>query len=192
MLWLRFESLNGSKVSHLPEARSMRCTAAKPLFCVHILPSTAKCSGLVMLICVLALFNSGGMLHSCSLPLFLSSLAMAPWYIMPAHRFCSWSKRSDSRPVGEPFFSSGTGCSVTLPLFGSSLPMLWSPKSEYHAMPSASTTTSCGSIVGRGRSYSVMMTRVPRPLGRGKLCNGNCQPGRELRLTLLSHSACSR
>src|SRR6266436_5683828 len=55
-----------------------------------------------MLICVLALFNSGGMLHSCSWPLFRSSLAMAPWYIMPAHRFCSRSKRSDSRPVGEP------------------------------------------------------------------------------------------
>src|SRR6266850_879804 len=145
MLWLRFESLNGSKVSHLPEARSMRCTAAKPLFCVHILPSTAKCSGLVMLICVLALFNSGGMLHSCSLP-----------------------------------------------LFGSSLPMLCSPKSEYHAMPSASTTTSCGSIVGRGRSYSVMMTRVPRPLGRGRLCSGNCQLDPELRLMALSHSACSR
>ena len=28
-------------------------------------------------------------------------------------------------------------------------------KLEYQAMPSASTTTSCGSMVSRGRSYSV-------------------------------------
>src|SRR2546428_6131579 len=36
------------------------------------------------------------------------------------------------------------------------------------SMPSASTMTSCGSIVFRGRSYSVMMTRVDGPVGRGR------------------------
>jgi hypothetical protein len=35
-------------------------------------------------------------------------------------------------------------------------------------MPSASTIASCGWICFRGRSYSVMTTRVARPVGRGQ------------------------
>src|SRR5215470_12587642 len=35
-----------------------------------------------------------------------------------------------------------------------------------------SRITSCGSIMARGRSYSVKMTRVARPVGRGKNFSG--------------------
>ena len=55
----------------------------------------------------------------------------------------------------------------TLPVFGSSSPTNWLPKSEYQAWPSASTITSWGSASLRGRSYSVMITLVARPFGRG-------------------------
>ena len=40
------------------------------------------------------------------------------------------------------------------------------------AMPSLPTITSCGSIVARGRSYSVMITSVARPFGRGSVLSG--------------------
>src|SRR5258706_4669004 len=147
--------LNGSHVSHLPVLRSIRCTPAKPLFCVQTLPSTPIFMGLVILTCVLALFNSAGMGQVWNFSDLRSNFAMAPWYIIPIHRFPSLSLRKESAPIGEPFFNSGTGYSVCLQVLGSSLPSVCSPKLEYQAMPSASSTTSCGSIVGRGKSYSV-------------------------------------
>ena len=58
-------------------------------------------------------------------------------------------------PVGAAGFSSGTGYSVTFPVFGSSLPRICSPKLAYHAIPAESTMTSCGCLVRAGRSYSV-------------------------------------
>src|SRR5262245_6616876 len=116
------DSLNGSHVSHLPDLRSMRCTPANPLFCAHTLPSTPICIGLVILICVLALFRSGGMFQTWNVSVFLSNFAMLAWYIMPSHKFCSLSKRTESDPVGEPFFGSGTGYSMCFPVLVSSFP----------------------------------------------------------------------
>src|SRR6185295_19332922 len=161
-------ALNGSHVSHSPVLRSTRCTPEKPLFCVHTLPSTPILSGLVMLTWVLGRFHSAGIGHTCTFSVFVSTLAMAAWYIMPTHRFSSRSMRIESAPRGEPFLISGVLISTSFPVFGSNLPMFWSPKSVYQTVPFESTTTSCGCIVGRGMSHSVMMTRVARPLGRGK------------------------
>src|SRR5258706_15357783 len=169
MLWPTGASLNGSQVSHAPVFRSTRCTPAKPLFCVHTLPSTAMLSGLVMLTWVLGRFHSAGIGHTWSFSLLVSNLPIAAWYIMPTHRFSSRSMRMESAPSGEPFFSSGVAISASLPAFGSNLPMNCEPKSVYQTVPLESTTTSCGCIVGRGRSHSVMMTRVAWPLGRGKV-----------------------
>src|SRR5436309_2206489 len=86
-------------------------------------------------------------------------------------------------PVGKPGRISGTGYSVTLPGLGSSLPRNCSPKFENHTAPAGSTTTSCGSMVFRGRSYSVMMTRVDAPVGRGSVLSEYDHTGPELRLT---------
>src|SRR5437899_1797593 len=94
---------------------------------------------------------------------------MPPWNIMPSQRLLSRSKRTDRAPVGKPGFSSGTRYSVTRPVLGSSLPSVCSPKLQYQATPSGSTMTSWAWIVGRGRSYSVMTTRVLRPAGRGRV-----------------------
>src|SRR5437867_2941404 len=79
-----------------------------------------------------------------------------------------------------------------VPARGSRLPSVCSPKFGYQAMPSGSRMTSCGSMVGRGRSYSVMTTRVPRPTGRGSVFNAYSQRGAELRLIEARNSACSR
>src|SRR5207253_8883417 len=148
--------------------------------------------GLVILICVLSLFSSAGMVQTWNFSVLRSNFATLAWYIMPSHKFPSLSERTESAPVGEPFFGSGTGYSVTLPVLGSSFPSVCSPKLEYQAIPSASTITSWGSIVGRGKSYSVMMTRVALPLGRGKVLRENPQLEEELKLMVLNHSACAR
>ena len=122
-----------------------------------------------MFTCVMSRLNSAGRLHVWNVSVFRSNFAMPPWNIMPSQRLCSASNRTESAPVGKPGFNSGTGYSVTVPLFGSSLPSVCSPKLQNHAMPSGSTITSCGWMVLRGRSYSVMTTRVPRPVGRGSV-----------------------
>ena len=74
--------------------------------------------------------------------------------------------------MGKPALITGSGYSETLPVFGSILPRNCSPKWVNQIMPSESTTTSCGWICLRGRSYSVTMTRVARPVGRGKVLSG--------------------
>src|SRR5215510_14022617 len=56
-------------------------------------------------------------------------------------------------------------------------------------MPAESAAASCGSVSERGRSYSVMITRVALPFGRGSVFNGYCQREDELRLTVLMNSA---
>src|SRR6266540_2349049 len=112
---------------------------------------------------------------------FGSNLATPAWYIMPSQRLPSLSTPRSRLPVGKPFLNSGIAYSVCLPVFGSSLPRNCSPKLEYHACPST-MTTSCGSIVARGRSYSVMTTLVPRPLMRGSVLSSYSKRGPLLRL----------
>src|SRR5713101_7115641 len=101
---------------------------------------------------------------------------------MDNHRLPSKSVSRSSMPVGKPARIAGTGYSVTLDVFGSSRPRNCSPKLENQTMPSLSTTTSCGSMVLRGRSYSVMMTCVDGPEGRGRVFSGYDQVGPELKL----------
>src|SRR3989442_7939927 len=159
--------LNGSQVSTLPVATSRRCTPAKPLFCVHTLPSTCECCGLTMLTCAASMFCSGGSFQVVNFVVLGSNLTIVAWYMLPSHRFPALSLRRPRSPVGNPGLCTSMGNSVTLPVFGSSRPRFCSPKLEYQAMPSLSTMTSCGEIVSRGRSYSVLTTRVARPEGRG-------------------------
>jgi hypothetical protein len=82
------------------------------------------------------------------------------------------SSTTSSEPTGAPGLVIGIGYSVTLPVFGSSTPSMCVPKSPYQIIPFASATASCGSVSGRGRSYSVMMTRVDLPEGRGYVLSG--------------------
>src|SRR6185295_10931511 len=79
---------------------------------------------------------------------------------MPSRRCPSRSMPRSRLPVGKPLRSSGMAYSVCVPVLGSSLPRNCSPKFVYQASP-FTMITSCGSMVGRGRSYSVMMTLVP-------------------------------
>src|SRR5438105_9498648 len=192
MLWVSPTpaDLNGSSDSIAPDLRSSRWIAAKPLFCDQTLPSTWEDSARTMLTWVWSLFISGGMFQVSNFSTLTSNLAIAPWYIMPSHMLPSLSGRSPSMPVGQPFLGSGTGYSVTLPVFGSSLPKVCSPKFENQGVPCASTTTSCGSMVGRGSSYSVMMAWVPRPFGRGRVLSEYSQAVPSLRLIELRNSAC--
>ncbi len=81
-----------------------------------------------MLTWVIALFMSGGRLKVSTLPLARSYLPIAPWYIMPNQMLPSLSAWMLSEPCGQPSLSSGSGISVTLPVFGSILPMFCSPK----------------------------------------------------------------
>src|SRR5262245_55429005 len=92
-------------------------------------------------------------------------------------------------PVGKPCFRIGTGYSVTFAVLGSSRPMFCSLKLEYHAIPCESTMTSCGSIIARGRSYSVMMTSVSFPLGREDVLRGYVHVEPELKLIVLRNRA---
>ncbi len=78
---------------------------------------------------------------------------------------------------------------MTWPVLGSSLPRNCSPKFENHTVPSASVTTSCASMVRRGRSYSVMMTRVDRPVRRGNVLSAYGQVEPALKLIVARYSA---
>src|SRR6267143_2460277 len=147
--------LNGSQVSILPVATSSRCTPAKPLFCVHTLPSTCAACGLTMLTCAASMFCSEGSFQVVNFVVLRSNLTIVAWYMLPSQRLPSRSLRKPSEPVGNPGLCASMGNSVTLPVFGSSRPRFCSPKLEYQAIPSESTITSCGEIVSRGRSYSV-------------------------------------
>src|SRR5882762_2367402 len=79
MLWFRplaTPSRNGSHVSNLPEARSSRCTAAKPVVFVHTLPSTWDECGLVMLTWVMSRLTSGGRLQVENVSVLRSNFAI--------------------------------------------------------------------------------------------------------------------
>ena len=96
---------------------------------------------------------------------------MPAWYIIDSQMLPCGSNSRSSPPLGCSGLSTGIGISFTAPVLGSSTPTNWWPKSEYQALPSASTITSCGCASLRGRSYSVTMTRVARPFGRGSGLN---------------------
>src|ERR1700724_3735208 len=103
---------------------------------------------------------------------FLSNLAIEPWYITPTQGLSSLSNSRLSVPTGKPFLVSGIGYCVTLPVLASILPRNIWPKSEYQTVPSRSSATSCGSIKEFGRSYSVMITWVDLPVSRGRVLSG--------------------
>src|SRR5262245_7070073 len=155
MLCGSFAPLNGSHVSHLPVARSSRCTPAKPLFCVQSLPSTCSALGADMLSWAWSRLASGGRLQIFIVSVRGSKRTTAPWYILPSQKLPSLSARIESAPVGKPGFCSGIGYSLCAPVLVSTRPTNCSPKLEYQAYPLSSTITSCGWIVLRGKSYSV-------------------------------------
>src|SRR6266545_2184307 len=118
-----------------------------------------------------------------------SNFAMPPWYIMPNQTFPSGSNLKSRAPVGAPGFVTGTAYSTALAVLGSSLPRYWEPKSEYQIMPSASMAASCGMASGRGRSYSVMITWLALPLGRGSAFSGYSHFETLLKLIVLKYCA---
>ena len=172
--------LNGSNSSNLPVARSSRSRVDGPASFTQSLPST--CAWLVtMLSCESSLSRSGGSCQIWNFSVLGSNLATPPWYIMPSKRLPSRSMPRSRLPVGKPLRSSGMAYSVCLPVLGSILPRNCSPKFEYQASP-FTMMTSCGSMVARGRSYSVMMTLVPRPFTRGSVLSSNScfMPGAQI------------
>ncbi len=120
---------------------------------------------------------------------FWSKRTIDAWYIMPSQTLSSRSISRSSEPSGQPGLVTGIGYCVTLPVFGSILPRNIWPKSEYQTLPLLSITTSCGWMWASGRSYSVKMTFVDLPVGRGSVLSGNCQVSCWLKLMVASHSA---
>src|SRR5258708_29471299 len=130
--------------------------------------------------------------QTCALPISSvlgSRFPSEPWYIVSNQRVPFLSNSSERLPTGASDLNLVTGNSVSLSVFGSNLEMKGSPKSEYQTFPCASTITSCGSVVDRGRSYSVMMARVARPVGRARALRGYCHFSTSLRLMLARYSA---
>src|SRR5271169_4157367 len=92
-------------------------------------------------------------------------------------------------PTGKPGLNSFRRISEVAPVFGSSLPRNNSPKFVYQTWPLLSRITSCGSMVGRGRSYSVISILVERPVGRSKVLSGYSHWEDSLRLIDARNSA---
>src|SRR5882724_235325 len=136
-----------------------------------------------------SLSHSLGVDHIRNFSVFLSNFAIALWYITPTQGLSSRSISRSRVPSHHPGLTTGIGYWVTLPVLGSILPRYIWPKSEYQTWPSRSSTTSCGWIRGFGRSYSVMITRVDRPVRRGSVFSGNDHVCCWLRFTVASHSA---
>src|SRR5262249_35048817 len=139
--------------------------------------------------CPPSVSHSLGVRQNWNFSVFLSNFAMALWYITPTQGLSSVSNSRSRVPSGHPGFTTGIGYWVTLPVFGSILPINICPKSEYQTLPSRSSTTSCGWISGFGRSYSVMITCVDLPVSRGCVLSAKGQDGSWLRLMAASHSA---
>src|SRR5215468_2861073 len=91
-------------------------------------------------------------------------------------------------PVGWLGLKILVGYSVILSVFGSNFVTYGSPKSVYQTAPSLSTTMSCGSVVGRSRSYSVTMARVDGPLARGLVLSSYFHVSVPLRLIVARYS----
>src|SRR6266508_3275763 len=128
--------LKGSQVSIFPVAGSRRCTPAKPLFCVHTLPSTCEDCGLTMFTCAASMSCSGGSFHIVNFCVLRSNLRILAWYMLPSQRLPSLSLRRPSSPVGNPGLVVSIENSLTAPVLGSRRPRFCSPKLEYQAMPS--------------------------------------------------------
>src|SRR4029453_4990383 len=96
---------------------------------------------------------------------------MPAWYIIDSQTLPDGSNSISRPPLGCSGLSTGIAMSFTLPVFWSMTPTNWLPKSEYQPPPSALTITYGGSASLRGRSYSVTITRVALPVGRGKVLN---------------------
>src|SRR5258708_4779778 len=103
---------------------------------------------------------------------FGSNLTSEPCIMLPIQTIPFRSNRTSRLPLGAPGFMTGMGYSVAWPVLGSSRPTYCDPKSEYQIIPRASICASCGIAIGRGRSYSVMITRVALPVGRGSVFKG--------------------
>src|SRR5262249_1764751 len=102
------------------------------------------------------------------------------------------SNASERFPSGASGLNFLVGYSVSLSVFGSNLEMKSSPKSEYQTLPSLSSTTSCGSVVGRTTSYSVTIAWVERPVGRGRGLSAYEQRYAGLNLMVARYSAILR
>src|ERR1700682_5439789 len=92
--------LNGSQVSIFPVAMSRRCTPAKPLFCVHTLPSTWEDCGLTMLTCAASTLYSVGSFQLVNFCALRSNFTIVAWYMLPSQRLPSRSLRRPRDPVG--------------------------------------------------------------------------------------------
>jgi len=173
--------------------------AAKPSFLRSHLASNSEVeAGLVMLICVFDLLFNSGRKWFHRLPLAAFSVELGDWGAhgtsRPAHRFAPVEARDKGRPVGQPFFRSA-------PVFGD--PGRSSESSLRCAGRRNRNTTRWqvriddpngrgGAIVGRGRSYSVMMSGLPeagRPRQglQRKTAQPTIPPGPELRLDGAQH-----
>src|SRR5713226_1654757 len=141
-------------------------------FLIHTLLSTGVPSTARWPSCPPSVSHSFGVCQNWNFSVFLSNFAMALWYITPTQGLSSLSNSRSSVPNGDPGLTTGIGYCVTLPVLVSILPRNICPKSEYQALPSRSSTTSCGWIREFGRSYSVKITRVDLPVSRGWVLSG--------------------
>src|ERR1043166_2966106 len=174
--------------SHLPVLMSTRKMCCLPTVLVHTLPWTAWRSP-VKWIGPVQSFHSFAPGKSAILPVLGSSRPSEPWYMVSTQIWPFLSNSIESRPSGAFSLNFLIGYSTTLSVFGSNLPMNISPKSEYQTLPSLSTSTSCGSVVGRTMSYWVTTARVSRPLGRGSVFNSYAQGSLGPRLLVARYSA---
>src|SRR5262245_60411050 len=161
-------------------------------FLIHTLLSTGVPLTARWPSCPPEVSHSLGVDHIVNFSVFLSNLPTALWYITPTQGLSSLSISRLSVPSGQPGLTTGIGYCVTLPVLVSILPRNIWPKSEYQALPSRSSITSCGWMSAFGRSYSVMITLVDLPVSRGRVFSGNSQVCCWLRFTLASHSATLR
>ena len=114
-------------------------------------------------------FRKSGAPQAWNFSAFGSNLTREPCIMLPIQTIPSRSNRMSRLPVGAPGFMIGMGYSVALPVLGSSHPTYCDPKSPYQTFPRESICASWGIAFGRGRSYSVMITRVALPVGRGSV-----------------------
>src|SRR5262249_61991374 len=84
----------------------------------------------------------------------------------------SLSTKIQCEPGSTPGSTCGTRYSLTTPVLGSSRPMNDERCGEYQRYPFESPQISWVASSSRGSSYSVMIARVARPCGRGRVTNG--------------------
>ena len=153
----------------------------------------AMLSGLVMLTCVLGRFHSARERPDLELLGLGVELAdRAPGTSCRARGSRRDRARRASAPGGEAFLFSGDRDFGQLAGLRVELAEILLAEVEYQTVPSESTTTSCGWIVGRGRSHSVMMTRVRGPWDAEGLQLDRSSSRLALWLIVARYSACAR